>query len=414
MSTSETTAADGTSLPGAHPQRWAYGLLLVLLGLALGVSALPSPLYPIYQAEWGLTPLTTTVVFAVYAIGALGAALTVGPVSDAVGRKPVLIAAVLAITVGMAVFLGATTEWQLLIARFLHGAAIGSITVVAGAALLDVRPHDGPANGMRAGVALNVGIAVTVLGAAAAAQWAPAPLRTPFAAVELVVLAILAAVLVLVEPHTGRTGGRVRFRPPTVPRVISRDFWFSGIGILAAWSVLGVFLSLYPALAEHATGVDSAMFTGAVVATMAGSAALAQWIGGRYSPLPTAIVGDAGMIVSLALAVVAVHVGSAAFVIADAALLGVTFGLAFGGSLRHLTSVAPDDARGQVMSAFYLLGYLAMGIPTVIAGYLSTTFSTAAVFPWFAAAVGIGCLVAGLLGARSLTRTGADSASRPR
>ncbi|TWS21500.1 MFS transporter [Tsukamurella asaccharolytica] len=383
-----------------HPQRWSFALLLALLALALGVSGLPSPLYPLYQEQWHLSALSTTIVFAVYAMGALGAALTVGPISDAIGRKPVLLAAVGTILVGLLLFLFAGAEWQLILARFLHGAAIGSITVVAGAALLDVRPTDGARNGMLSGVALNVGIAATALGAAAVAQYAPYPLRTPFVAMGIVVLAILVGVIALIEPHVGRTGERVRLSRPGVPGEIAADFWFSGIGIVTAWSVLGVFLSLYPALVQHVTGHRSVIFTGCLVALMAIASAIAQFIGGRYPAKPTAIVGDIGLAVSLALAVVAVRYGHTWLIVVDTVLLGATFGLAFGGSLRHLGSVAPAHARGQVMSAYYLLGYLAMGVPTVIAGYLATRYSTATIFPWFAAAVATACLGAAAIGLR--------------
>ena len=75
-----TLTLDRTPSRSAHPQAWSFGLLLALLGLALGVSGLPSPLYPIYQAQWHMSPLSTTVVFAVYSIGALGSALTVGQI----------------------------------------------------------------------------------------------------------------------------------------------------------------------------------------------------------------------------------------------------------------------------------------------------------------------------------------------
>ena len=123
MATPATAPPDATA--STHPQRWAFALLLALLALALGCSGLPSPLYPIYQQQWDMSPLTITVIFAVYAIGALGAALTVGPISDAVGRKPVLITALVSILLGLALFLIANTAWVLMVARFLHGAAIG-------------------------------------------------------------------------------------------------------------------------------------------------------------------------------------------------------------------------------------------------------------------------------------------------
>nr|WP_246372081.1 MFS transporter [Gordonia humi] len=386
--------------------------MLVLMGLAFGVSGLPSPLYPIYQQEWHLSAVSITVVFAVYAVGALASALTVGPISDAVGRKPVLVAALIAILVGLGLFLIATAEWELILARLLHGAAIGAIVVAAGAALLDVRPAGGARNGMLSGIALNLGVAVTVLGAAAAAQWASNPLRIPYIVVAVAVAIMLVAVLALAEPHAARTGARIRIQRPSVPSDITADFWFSGIGVMSAWAVLGVFLSLYPALTQHATGHESIIFVGIVVAVMTASSAAFQWVGGRFDPRSSAIAGHIGLIVSLIGAVLALHSGSTVCVIIDAIALGATFGLAFGGSLRHLNRVTPADARGRVMSAYYLFGYLAMGIPTVIAGALSSAFGTSTVFPYFAGAAALGCLGAAVLGLtgsrRRVTETPVD------
>ena len=78
-------------------QRWAFGMLLALVAVALGVSGAPAPLYALYAQEWGFEPITTTVVFAVYAVAALGSVLVTGSISDRYGRRPVLIAAVLLI-----------------------------------------------------------------------------------------------------------------------------------------------------------------------------------------------------------------------------------------------------------------------------------------------------------------------------
>jgi hypothetical protein len=68
-------------------QRWAYPLLLVLSGVALGVSGLPAPLYGIYESNWHLSPLATTIVFAVYAFAALAAVLVSGRISDVVAAS---------------------------------------------------------------------------------------------------------------------------------------------------------------------------------------------------------------------------------------------------------------------------------------------------------------------------------------
>lgn len=384
----------------SRQKRWAYGYFLVLLALALGISGLPSPLYPLYQEQWQLSPLTITVVFAAYAIGALVSALTVGPISDAVGRKPVLLVALTIVLVGLGVFLIADHPWQLVLARLLHGVAVGALTVVAGAALLDLRPHDGARNGMAGGVALNTGMAVTVLGVALAAQWAKDPLRLPYVIFAVITAAILAILMLLSEPHVERTGGRLRIAAPTVPRGIRTDFWFAAMGIVTAWSVLGVFMSLYPRLTQEATGHPSIVFVGVMISVMAAASALAQWASGRGDPRTTAIIGDLGMAVSLLVAIWALHSGLTWFVIVDSIVLGIAFGMAFGGSLRYLSEVVPGDARGSVMSAYYLLGYLAMAVPAVAAGAMSSRFGTLTVFPYFVGAVTLGCLAAAWLGLR--------------
>src|SRR2546422_7782924 len=59
----------------------------------LASSSAPTPLYPIYQAEWGFSSLAISLVFGIYAVAVLGALLVAGRLSDYLGRHPVLIVA---------------------------------------------------------------------------------------------------------------------------------------------------------------------------------------------------------------------------------------------------------------------------------------------------------------------------------
>ncbi len=59
--------AGGRRLSG----RPALYLLASLIVTLLAASAAPTPLYAIYQARWGFTPITTTIVFGVYAVAVL-------------------------------------------------------------------------------------------------------------------------------------------------------------------------------------------------------------------------------------------------------------------------------------------------------------------------------------------------------
>lgn len=379
----------------------AYPLLMVLLAVALGVSGVPAPLYGIYASRWHLAPLTTTVVFAAYAVGALAAVLVAGVVSDRVGRKPPLLAALVAMAAGLVLFMTAHGVVALVVARTLHGLAVGTAVVVASAALLDLRPERGARTGQLTGITFNVGMAVAILGAALLAQFAPDPLVVPYAVVGVAVLLLLVALLGLCEPHQNRSTAPLRLVRPAVPDDIRHDFRFAVLGVMAAWAVLGVYLSLFPAFAGARTGIHSLVFGGSVVAAMAGAAAVSQAYSGRIAAQRAAILGDFGTAGSLLLGLVALRTGSAVAVLAAAVLMGLMFGMAFGGSLRHLGSVVPDGRRGEVMSAYYLLAYGAMAVPTVVAGWAASTWGLAAVYPWFTGAVAVACVSAGVLGLRA-------------
>jgi MFS family permease len=303
--------------------------------------------------------------------------------------------------VGLVVFMTATGVPALFVGRFIHGAAVGTAVVVGSAALLDLRPEHGARTGHLTGIMFNVGIAATVLSAALLAQFGPDPLVTPYALVGVVVLALLLGVLAMVEPHASRGTAPFRIARPSVPSAIKADFRFAVIGVMAAWSVLGVYLSLFPSFAGRSTHIDSLVFGGVVVAAMAGAAAVSQWFGGALSPRRSAIIGDFGTAAALLLSVVALDGGHASLVVAAAVFMGLVFGLAFGGSLRHLGQVVPAGHRGEVMSAFYVLAYTAMIVPTILAGWAATEWGIAAIFPWFSLLTALACVTAGVLGVRS-------------
>src|SRR6201982_2053843 len=85
----------GLRLRGGHrlSGRPAVFVLASLIVALLASSAAPTPLYAIYQAQWHFTPITTTVVFGVYARAPLAPRLTLRKLSDPVGPRPVLLTA---------------------------------------------------------------------------------------------------------------------------------------------------------------------------------------------------------------------------------------------------------------------------------------------------------------------------------
>ena len=102
--------------------RPAVFVLASLIVALLASSAAPTPLYAIYQAQWHFTPITTTVVFGVYAMAVLAALLTLGKLSDQ-HRTPnsVLITAIAVHAGSLVIFATATGVPELLSARVVQG-----------------------------------------------------------------------------------------------------------------------------------------------------------------------------------------------------------------------------------------------------------------------------------------------------
>ncbi|MGW4293640.1 MFS transporter, partial [Micromonospora chersina] len=103
-------------------------LLASIIVSFVAASTAPSPLYGIYQARWHFSPITTTVVFAVYSLAVLATLLTVGKLSDHVGRRPVLLAAIAVQMISLLIFVFAGGVPTLLAARVVQGVAAGAAT----------------------------------------------------------------------------------------------------------------------------------------------------------------------------------------------------------------------------------------------------------------------------------------------
>ncbi|MCF1512642.1 MFS transporter [Streptomyces glomeratus] len=131
----------------------------------MATASAPSPIYPLYRERWGLSVTMLTVVFAVYVVGLLGALLTLGSLSDHLGRRPVLAVALLVAAASTAMFWKAEGVVPLVIARVVQGIAMGTATSGLAAGLVELsperRPHLGPtmtAVGTSIGMATGAGV----------------------------------------------------------------------------------------------------------------------------------------------------------------------------------------------------------------------------------------------------------------
>jgi MFS family permease len=116
----------------------ATTVIAVITAMTFAASgAAPTTLYQRYQEVFGLTPFVLTIIFGVYVLSLLGALLTVGSLSDYIGRRPAILAALALNAVAMVMFISADSATALIVARAVQGFATGLATATLGAAIME-------------------------------------------------------------------------------------------------------------------------------------------------------------------------------------------------------------------------------------------------------------------------------------
>src|SRR6266851_5089707 len=125
----ETQRLTGSSLaPRPRSRRHhsiGFWVAAVAFLLNMGFSAVPTPLYVLYQQRDGISNLTVTVVYAVYAVGVIGSLFLAGHLSDWTGRRHIFVPALLANVASAVIFIAAPGLAGLIAARIVSGISVG-------------------------------------------------------------------------------------------------------------------------------------------------------------------------------------------------------------------------------------------------------------------------------------------------
>ncbi|WHS58948.1 MFS transporter [Pseudomonas sp. G2-4] len=346
-------------------------LAITLLGF-LAASSAPTPLYHLYQEQLQFSPAILTLIFGVYAFSLLAALLTVGSLSDYLGRKPVIFVALLLNMLAMLLFINADSVAWLIGARLIQGFATGMATSVLGAALLDFDRRQGP---LITSVAPLLGMACGALGCGLLAEYAPRPLQLTYWILLGVFLLQALYIWRLAESVSPQPGAWQSLRPTLhVPVQARGALWLILPLNLAAWAVGGFYLSLAPSLVRAATGSTSNLIGGALVAVLTVTGALSIYALRNQGADKMLRLSATLLVIGLTLVLIAVHGGSLPLFFVGTLVTGSGFGAGFLGALRSIMPLALPHERAGLMSAFYVLSYLAFSLPSLLAGNLTRVF----------------------------------------
>jgi MFS family permease len=399
MALSNRVAEGSGEVAGRFSLPAAFGVTSAIFVLFAAAASAPTPLYVVYQKEFGFTNTTLTVIFAVYVFGLIASLLVLGGLSDHVGRRPVLGAAIALEGVALVLFFFAGDVTVLLVARVAQGIATGMAFSTLGATLVDLNPPHSPARaGLVNSVAPISGLALGSIGCGALVQFAPAPTHLVFAA--LFAGAVIAGVAAARMPETSaRRPGAIASLVPVlgIPARLRPDVFALVPIIVASWALGGLYLSLGPSVAAGIFGLSNHLIGGLVVTLLCGAGAstaylLRMWPTNRVLVI-SAVLLAGGTAVTLA----AVEAHWVALAGVGTVIAGVGFGASALASFGTLARIASPGERSELFAVALVIAYLAFSLPALAAGLAATSLGlhpTMVVYSSGVAALGLIALAA--------------------
>jgi MFS family permease len=344
-----------------------------LFGAAWGSNQF-TPMLLVYHRSLGLGTGTLEAMFGFYALGLIPGLLVAGPLSDARGRRPVVLASAGLSVAATAALMVAGHHLALLfggrvLAGLGSGAAFGAGTAwlrEVSCAPFGTASDHGAAR--RAAVTMTAGFALGPLVSGLLAQWAPDPRVVPY----VPHLALMLVVLVFVPgaPETVSGGGeRVARALPSLRVARFRRV----VTPMAPWvfAAPAIAFALLPSVvgADHAS--DGVALTAVITMLCALAGVLVQPLARRLDAQAdgnrAATIGLLVTVVGLVLGAVTAHAQETWLLVPTAVVLGAGYGLCLVAGLVEVQRLAHPEALAGLTAIYYALTYIGFAAPFVLA-----------------------------------------------
>jgi len=369
--------AEPNPIARSRPQighRSGFWIVALVFLAVMAYSTIPTPLYPLYQQRDDFPAFTITVIFAAYALGVVVSLFLAGHLSDSLGRRRILLLAVLLSVIASVMFL----VWQdvpgLITARVVDGASVGIITATATAHLTELRaiarPRESPVLAASVAGAANLGgLSLGPLVGGVFADFLPMPLMLPHFVFLLLFLG--AALVVLVVPETVFVDGRRRpYRPQrvSIPRGSGGAFAIAAFGAFSAFAVLGLFTSLAPTFLVVSFDATDHLLAGITTFSVFAAAAAGQI---ALAALPVRVQVTLAMgacLIGLGLVAGGALGASLPVFIGGGVISGLGVGLLFKSAVTTAISLAPAGRKGETLALIFLIAYAGLAVPALLVG----------------------------------------------
>lgn len=378
------TSTDTVAETVTAQRRWVLprpGAFVVASAALIAVfmsSGTPIPLYNTFRVADGITDADLALTTVLYLVATALSLLVFGRLSNHLGRRPVVIAAVVFSVAGCLVLAQVHTLPMLVGGRVLQGLACGIASSAAGAMVIDLAPTTRlpwlPA--VITSSAPPFAIPFGALASGVLIEYGTAP-RTLGLTLVAILLAVCGVLLFACPETVRRTPGTLRSLRPRVyiPTGAGRLMLAAGGTLVATWSFTGFYQAFAPGLAADYLGTTDALMIAVVFASVIVLAPLGGTFTSGLTPVHAQRAGLLVFVAGTVAIMAALHAAAIVPFLVASALAGIAQGAANSGGMRGvLADIAPTDRAGT-LATLYLISYSGGALPGLVAGKLSQTMS---------------------------------------
>jgi MFS family permease len=355
------------------PRAASYWTAAAVAAIALWTSGAPSTTYPLYEAQWHVTPAVTTTIFAVYPLTLVIVLLVFGDLADHLGRRAAILLGLAGMLLGTLLFAVAPNIAVVLIGRALMGIGVGLALSPASAAVLEFsRPGRERSAGSVTTAATALGLAFATLIGGALIEYAPFPLHLDFWVLTAAIAAVAAGVWFLPRHTRDESRGPWHPRGVTVAPGIRLLYVVATLAVGVAYMFGSVFLALGAQIAEQITATHNVFVVGAILAIMSAVIGVTAIATRSVRPQVSIAIGSVVTLVAFGFLLDSAFTGSLQVFMVTTLVSGAAYALMFAGGLGLIGQNAPAHHRAGTISAVYLVAYILQGAAAITLGLIAT------------------------------------------
>lgn len=408
--------SDGVAVEEAAKVKSGASHFAILLFLALALmsallnSSAPTPLYPLYQHELGLTSVSLTIIYGAYAGGVLISLFGVGNMAGKVrDLRSMIVPALLVVLAGALLFSMADSFVMMFMARLLAGIGTGALTGAANIALVRFGPKDGgKVAALIATLSFTTGLALGPIFSGLALQTGFYTTSLPFIII-MAVAAIAVLGVMLKWPGSAAVAPAGDVQSTAAPakssladglRATGIKFYLCAGALFTCWAVAASILAIGPNVAEKLLGMHSRGMYGYVIAVYLVIAGISQILSRRINARHSLMFGCLAQALSVVVFAEAIQIHSLGLAAAGMVIAGYAYGAIFVGSATLVNLISPKSSHARLISLFYVIAYIANWVPILLGVVIDHASLQLAVNLLFMVSAVV-CLVLGLLVTRA-------------